>query len=173
MSNQEVIYDEKFFENYPQHPHGGRLINKVLTGKAKEEGFAKAKQLPKIMIDLEAVITIEMIATGVLSPNEGFMNEADYYAVLTDGRLADGTIWPVPLSFAPVGQTNASVIANLSVGDDVVLVDEQELPIAILSINDIFNYDKEMRASHLFGTTDRNHPGVDAIYRRMGDTALG
>src|SRR5690606_1782908 len=28
-------------------------------------------------------------------------------------------------------------------------------------------------AKNLFGTNDRNHPGVDAIYRRMGDTALG
>src|SRR5690625_47643 len=134
MSNQEVIYDEKFFENYPQHPHGGRLINKVLTGKAKEEGFAKAKSLPKIMIDLEAVITIEMIATGVLSPNEGFMNEADYKSVLTEGRLKNGVIWPVPLSFAPVGERNEQIIKTLSVGDEVALADETKEPVAILKL---------------------------------------
>src|SRR5690625_2414145 len=122
MSNQEVIYDEKFFENYPQHPHGGRLINKVLTGKAKEEGFAKAKSLPKIMIDLEAVITIEMIATGVLSPNEGFMNQADYESVLKEVRLANGLIWPVPLSFAQNSELNQEIVASLSVNDAVTLV---------------------------------------------------
>jgi len=173
MSNQEVIYDEKFFENYPQHPHGGRLINKVLTGKAKEEGFAKAKSLPKIMIDLEAVITIEMIATGVLSPNEGFMNQADYESVLKEGRLANGLIWPVPLSFAPTGERNQEIVASLSVNDEVTLVDENMEPIALLTIEDIFEYNKTERANHLFGTNDRNHPGVDAIYRRMGDMALG
>src|SRR5699024_10028691 len=129
--------------------------------------------LPMIMIDLEAIITIEMIATGVLSPNEGFMNEADYTSVLKDGRLANGLVWPVPLSFAPIGDRNKQIVASLSVGDDVALVDDQQEPVAILNIKDIFEYNKKERATHLFGTNDRNHPGVDAIYRRMGDTALG
>src|SRR5699024_157153 len=102
MSSKEIIYDEEFFKKYPQQPHGGKLVNKVLTGKDKEKGVARAKNLPKIMIDLEAIITIEMIATGVLSPNEGFMRQEDYESVLKDGRLANGLIWPVPLSFAPI-----------------------------------------------------------------------
>lgn len=172
MSVKEVIYDEKFFANYPQQPHGGKLVNKVLTGKAREEGFAKAENLPKIMVDLEAVITIEMIATGVLSPNDGFMNQVDYESVLKEGRLANGLIWPVPLSFAPIGERNKEVVKSLSIGDEVVLVNEKTEPIALLKIEDIFEYNKKERAEHLFGTNDRNHPGVDAIYRRMGDTAL-
>lgn len=161
------------FDHLPQQPHGGKLINRVAKGKALTEALQRATTLPKIMVDLEAVITIEMIATGVLSPNDGFMNETDYKSVLENGRLANGVVWPVPLSFAPVGKTNKAVIETLAVGDEVVLIDEKETPIAILAINDIFAYDKEMRASHLFGTTDRHHPGVDAIFRRMGDTALG
>ncbi|MBI6631009.1 hypothetical protein JAO82_14130, partial [Pontibaca sp. S1109L] len=132
-----------------------------------------AKTLPAIRVDLEAVITIEMIATGVLSPNTGFMKQADYNSVLTDGRLADGTIWPVPLSFAPVGNRNSEVIKGLSVGDEVALTDYQNEPVAILSIEDLFEYDKRGRAQQLFGTTDRSHPGVDSIYRRMGDISLG
>lgn len=169
----QQVKREMDFETLPQQPHGGRLVNRVATGEALERALEKAKTLPKIMVDLEAVITIEMIATGVLSPNDGFMNEADYESVLKEGRLADGTVWPVPLSFAPIGSVNNGVIASLSIGDEVVLVNEKETPIAILEITDIFDYDKEMRAKHLFGTTDRNHPGVDSIYRRMGDTALG
>jgi len=169
----QQVKREMDFETLPQQPHGGKLVNRVATGEALERALEKAKTLPKIMVDLEAVITIEMIATGVLSPNDGFMNEADYESVLKEGRLADGTVWPVPLSFAPIGSVNNGVIASLSIGDEVVLVNEKETPIAILEITDIFDYDKEMRAKHLFGTTDRNHPGVDSIYRRMGDTALG
>lgn len=169
----QQVQTELDFEHLPQQPHGGKLVNRVATGEELERELERAKSLPKIMIDLEAVITIEMIATGVLSPNEGFMNEADYESVLKEGRLTDGTVWPVPLSFAPIGSVNKTVISCLSVGDDVALVDESERPIAILEITDIFEYDKEMRAKHLFGTTDRNHPGVDSIYRRMGDTALG
>lgn len=166
-------FDRDEFAAYPQQPHGGRLVNRVLTGAEREEALARAPHLPTIMIDLEAVITIEMIATGVLSPNEGFMNEADYKSVLERGRLANGLIWPVPLSFAPAGQRNSQVVRSLKVGHEVTLADEGGQPVALLKIEDIFPYDKEQRAAALFGTTDRSHPGVDAIYRRMGDIALG
>lgn len=164
---------ENRFAHYPQQPHGGKLVDKVLSGEKREEALNKAKQLPAIIVDLEAIITLEMIATGVLSPNEGFMNEADYKSVLEKGRLSNGTVWPVPLSFAPSGSRNNDIIKSLSIGDEVALSDENNEPVAILHIEDIFDYDKEYRASHLFGTTDRNHPGVDSIFRRMGNVALG
>ncbi|HAM80605.1 MAG TPA: sulfate adenylyltransferase [Ornithinibacillus sp.] len=167
-----MMLTEEKFASYPQQPHGGKLVNRVLTGKEREEAMERAKQLPMIMVDLEAVITLEMIATGVLSPNEGFMNEKDYKSVLTEGRLSNGVVWPVPLSFAPIGDRNKQIIQGLSVGDEVALADETREPVAILKLEDIFYYDREFRAQHVFGTTDRDHPGVDAIYRRMGDTAL-
>jgi sulfate adenylyltransferase len=173
MEKESIVLDEEKLASYPQQPHGGKLVNRVLTGTERDAAMERAKQLPMIMIDLEAVITIEMIATGVLSPNEGFMGEEDYKSVLIDGRLKNGVIWPVPLSFAPVGERNEQIIKTLSVGDEVALADESKEPVAILRLDDIFYYDRDFRASHLFGTTDRNHPGVDAVYRRMGDTALG
>lgn len=173
MSQEIMMQDEMKFENYPQQPHGGKLVDKVLTGQEREDALTRAKSLPTIMVDMEAVITLEMIGTGVLSPNEGFMDEENYKSVLTEGRLKNGVIWPVPLSFAPIGERNKQIIEDLSVGDEVVLTDETKEPYAILKLNDIFHYDREFRAKHLFGTTDRSHPGVDSIYRRMGDTALG
>lgn len=161
------------FDAYPQTPHGGTLVNQVVSEQMREGETLRARSLPSIRVDLEAVITIEMIATGVLSPNKGFMGQADYLAVLEKGRLADGTVWPVPLSFAPIGNVNKEIIAGLSVGDEVALTDSNNDPVAILALEDIFDYDREHRATHLFGTVDRNHPGVDSIYRRMGETALG
>lgn len=161
------------FDRYPQQPHGGTLVNQVVPEHRVKDEIERARSLPSIRVDLEAVITIEMIATGVLSPNKGFMNEADYNAVLKDGRLSNGVIWPVPLSFAPIGDRNRETIKGLSVGSEVALTNSQNEPVAILSIEDIFAYDKEKRAQQLFGTTDRNHPGVDSIYRRMGDVSLG
>lgn len=154
-------------------PHGGELINCMVPGNMRAEEMEKARRLPKIMIDLEAVITIEMIGTGVLSPNSGFMNEEDYKSVLEHGRLANGIAWPVPLSFAPTGTTNEQVIRTLSIGDEVALVDEESEPVAVLTVADKFRYDREFRAKKLFGSTSRSHPGIDAIYRRMGEVALG
>jgi len=167
-----VVVENKYL-NYPQQPHGGKLVDKVVTGTEREEELVRAKQLPTIMVDMEASITLEMIATGVLSPNEGFMNEEDYNSVLSKGRLTSGVIWPAPLSFAPIGNRNKEIVKSLKVGDEITLADEKNEPVAIMTIEDIFQYDKEKRASSLFGTTDRDHPGVDAIYRRMGDVSLG
>lgn len=161
------------FDSYPQTPHGGTLVNQVVAPELRASETERARDLPSIRVDLEAIITIEMIATGVLSPNKGFMNQADYLSVLEKGRLADGTVWPVPLSFAPIGNVNSEIIKGLSVGDEVALTDDNSDPVAILKLEDIFAYDREHRAQNLFGTVDRNHPGVDSIYRRMGETALG
>lgn len=161
------------FANCPQQPHGGVLIDRVIPDAQKAKAIAHARTLPSIRVDLEAVITIEMITTGVLSPNAGFMNEANYNAVLSTGRLSDGTIWPVPLSFAPTGERNSAVIQELSIGDEVALTDYRNEPVAILQIDDLFAYDKKHRAQQLFGTMDRSHPGVDSIFRRMGDISLG
>lgn len=161
------------FANCPQQPHGGVLVDRVMPEAQRAQAIERARTLPSIRVDLEAVITIEMIATGVLSPNTGFMNEENYNSVLNSGRLADGTIWPVPLSFAPIGERNTEVIRSLSIGDEVALTNYNNDPVAILQIEDLFDYDKEQRAQKLFGTTDRSHPGVDSIYRRMGDVSLG
>src|SRR5690625_7985394 len=84
-------------EKYPQQPHGGILVNRVAAGEERERLLEEAASLPKIMIDLEAIITTEMIATGVLSPNEGFMLEEDYKSVLKEGRFSNGLVWLVPL----------------------------------------------------------------------------
>src|SRR5690625_3436363 len=173
MSDITRVIKEGEFADYPQQPHGGKLVDAVLKDKELEDALKRVADLPAIMIDMEAVITVEMIATGVLSPNDGFMDEANYKSVLSKGRLSNGLIWPVPLSFAPTGDRNKLVVDSLSGGGEVALIDEGKNPIAILTLNDIFSYNIEERAEKLIGTTDREHPGVDSIYRRMGDTALG
>src|SRR5699024_4058763 len=124
------VFDETKVENYPQQPHGGELVNLILKGEKLDEAQERAKHLPMIMVDLEAVITLEIIATGVLSPNKGFMNEKDYKSVLTEGRLSNGVAWPVPLSFAPIGDRNEEVIKSLSVGDEVALADDTKEAVA-------------------------------------------
>src|SRR5690625_7278454 len=96
-----------------------------------------------------------MIATGVLSPNEGLMVEEDYLSTLETGRLRDGTVWPIPLSFAPTGQRNREVVESLSSGDDVVLIDADHRPVAILHNADVFAYDCVNRSQHVFDTTNR------------------
>src|SRR5690625_7161795 len=112
----DTVLEADRFTAYPQRPHGGQLVDRVLTGQRLEEERERARSLPAIMVDLEAIITLEMIATGVLSPNEGFMNEADYRSVLDNGRLANGGVWAVPLRFAPAAHRNREVRRGVSSG---------------------------------------------------------
>lgn len=153
-------------------PHGGKLVNRMLEGEAKDQALAKAKRLPVIRIDREIVVALEMIATGVLSPNEGFMGQEDYESVLYKGRLANGLPWTLPPTFAPIGGENAKVTEGLKPGEKVALVDAEGDTVAILNLTEKFKYDKDERARCLFGATDRSHPGVDNVYRNMGDVCL-
>src|SRR5690625_4010716 len=156
------------FQNYAQQPHGGSLVNQMVSPERLEEENARARTMPMIMIDLEAIITIEMIGTGVLSPHKGFMNEDDYHSVLEKGRLTNGVVWPVPLSFAPTGERNSAVIKSLSIGDEVALVDENSDPVAILTIEDMFSYDRAHRAKNLFGTNDRSRSTITLFWKKGG-----
>src|SRR5699024_10180587 len=148
MVQTGVSTDHLDFSKYPQEPHGVKLVNQVLTGKEREDALKRAENHPTIMVDLEAVSTVEMIATGVLSSDDRFMWEEDYNSVLDKRLLANGSVWPIPLSFAPIGNTNEEIISKLSVGDEVILADEKKQPIAIQKLDDIFEYDKDKRASH-------------------------
>jgi sulfate adenylyltransferase len=154
-----------------------KLVNTVLEGPAKEVALEEAKECLSrnqntIMMDEEAWITVEMIATGALSPCAGFMNREDYGSVLHTGRMADGTPWPTPLSFAMAGERNQNVLKSLKKGDVVTLLDRTKTPVARILTEEVFEYDREERAQCVFGTTDKRHPGVRSIYERMGDRSI-
>ncbi len=154
-----------------------KLVNTVLEGPSREVALEEAQEnlsrnQNTIMIDEEAWITVEMIATGALSPCTGFMNHEDYSNVLHIGRLANGTPWPTPLSFAMAGDRNQTVLKNLKNGDIVTLIDRNKHPVARILTEEVFEYDREERAQCVFGTTDKRHPGVRSIYERMGDRSL-
>jgi len=154
-----------------------KLTNTILEGKAKETaleeaGESLARNVNTIMIDDEAWITVEMIATGALSPCTGFMNADDYASVLHDGRLADGMPWPTPLSFAVAGERNQNVLKGLQKGDVATLISRERQPVARITTDEVFEYDREERAQCVFGTTDKRHPGVRSIYERMGGRSL-
>jgi len=145
--------------NYPIPPHGGKLVNKVLSGKDREDSLKKITKLQKIPLTPMALSDLELIATGGYSPLEGFMNRENYQRVLREMRLADGTVWSLPITL-PVSPQLAS---SLLVGEEVALVDCGNKPVGLLKISDIYPYDPEEEAKMVYLTTDLNHPGVKRI----------
>ncbi|MGH9798271.1 MAG: sulfate adenylyltransferase, partial [Candidatus Polarisedimenticolia bacterium] len=153
-------------------PVGGRLVDRVLTGAARDAAKTLAGRLPKLTLTLDQVVTLEMIATGVLSPFEGYPGSADYRSILDRGRLADGTPWTLPPTLAPGDDESRRVVDRVREGEAIALVDPAGTPVALLHVQEKYGFDRTERAQKLFGTTERRHPGVDAIFRRLGEVSL-
>ncbi len=156
-----------------QTPLGGALVDRLLAGEAGDAARERAAGLPTIMIDHEAEIALEMIATGVFSPLTGSLTFEENESVLTVGRLPDETPWPLPLSFAPAGRLNARVLRGLQEGDEVALIDRHGDVVALHGVTQLYHLDRAARARGVFGTDDpTKHPGVAALFRRQGERAL-
>ncbi len=142
-------------------PHGGRLINRILTGKKREILLSEASELPSINISFERVIDVMDIAHGVFSPLEGFLLQDDYINVLYDMRLTNDLPWTIPI----VLDVDPEEISGLKEGDDIILRYNEE-PIAIMKIEEIYGWDKKEYARQVYKTTDPDHPGVSKTYNR-------
>ena len=134
-------------------PHGGHLVNRVATAAQHED---QVVDLPTIMLDANTQMEVEQIAIGAYSPLDGFMGEQDFHSVLTEMRLSDGTIWPLPITL-PVAQTTA---AELSIGQSVGLTNNRGDIVALLELDEKYSFDRQYAAKHLFGTDSADHPGV-------------
>jgi len=75
-------------------PHGGGLVDRVVSTEEAAGLRREAAGLPRIVLDAREQADLELIATGAASPLVGFLGAADYRSVLERLRLADGTVWP-------------------------------------------------------------------------------
>ena len=132
-------------------PHGGTLIDR--TGERPDDLDA----LEVVTLTSRELSDLDMIASGALSPLEGFMGREDYEAVLDTMRLANGLRGPCRSCLA---------VDAAPEGDRAVLADESGKPFAVLEVEEAFEYDKQREAQQAFGTTDDAHPGVARLYEQ-------
>jgi sulfate adenylyltransferase len=130
-------------------PHGGYLVDR--TGERPDN----VESLEHIPLTSRELSDLDMLASGALSPLEGFMGRDDYERVLEDMRLAKGLPWALPVCLA---------VDHEPQGDEVTLTDEAGTPYATLEVDEVFEYDKEREARNAFRTTDDAHPGVARLY---------
>ncbi|MDI3548498.1 MAG: sulfate adenylyltransferase [Halanaerobiales bacterium] len=149
-------------------PHGGKLINRIVLDSKRDELLVKAVKMPKLVLSKRDLTEAENIATGLYSPLTGFMNEEDYNSVLEEMRLADGTVWTIPVVLG-VSRQEAE---QLVIGTDVALTGKSGRIYAILHLEDKFQPDKKREAELVYKTRDETHPGVANLYRR-GEVLLG
>ena len=130
-------------------PYGGELVNLVDESEALAD---KARRLPSLHISDRAMFDLELLATGGFSPLDRFMSKADLEAVIGDRRLADGTLWPMPITL-PVDDAP-------SLDSEVALRDERNNLLGVMRVEDAYEWDRDAMAAGVFGTRDEAHPLV-------------
>ena len=149
-------------------PHGGRLINREVTGQEATALAERARAFPALRLSSRTISDLELIAVGGFSPLEGFMTREQYRATVRDMHLPDGLPWSLPVTLA----ASREEVASLKDGQQVALADESGEPLAVLDLEERFDYDKEAEAEAVYRTTEEAHPGVAALYAQ-GDVLLG
>ena len=148
-------------------PHGGKLVNRVLEGAAKDAWCSRAPSLPRVTLNARQLADVELIAVGAFSPLEGFMSSRDYASVRDSERLANGIPWTIPVTLAVTPATANS----LKSAEAVALADSEDRVVAILELEEIFAYDPDKEAEAVLKTTSEVHPGV-VYLRSVGDYCI-
>lgn len=148
-------------------PHGGTLVERQLKDEELNAERQRARNLLQVPLSPINISDVEMIGVGAYSPLSGFMGRTDYRRVVKEMRLANGLVWPMPITL-PIDDDLAD---KIEAGQEIALV-QQDRILAIMKVSEKFRYDKEQEARQVYQTTETKHPGVARLYQQ-GNTLLG
>ncbi len=145
--------------------YGGDLVNLVASEEERPSLMEAANQYPMFQISDRNLCDLELLATGGFSPLDRFMGQADYQRVLTEMRLSDGTLFPIPLTLT----INKEDLPTR--GEWITLCDSRNYRIAIMRLEEVFRWDPIREARLVLGTVDPRHPLVSEM-ERWGDLCI-
>ncbi len=142
-------------------PHGGGALEpRLIPAAERAEEIKRAATLKAVPMTSRETSDLVMLAMGAYTPLHGFMGHDDWRGACLDMRLGDGVFWPIPITLS-CGQELAD---GIRIGDDVALVDADSGEImAIMEVAEKYTIDTNLECSHVFRTTDREHPGVAKV----------
>jgi len=129
----------------------------------------EAADLPSWDLTPRQICDLELLMNGAFNPLKGFLTQKDYDSVVENMRLADGSLWPMPITL-DVSQKFAD---SIETGQDIALRDQEGVILAVLSISDSWTPDKSLEAEKVFGADDSAHPAVNYLHNTAGPVYLG
>jgi len=135
-------------------PYGGTLVDLVVSGDEREHLIRKANALPSVQLSPRSLCDLELLAIGAFSPLNKFMGRTDYLRTLEEMRLADGTLFPIPITLP------MTLPDGVRIGHDIALRSPQNELMAIMRVDESFTWDRAMESLRVYGTTDPRHPLV-------------
>jgi sulfate adenylyltransferase len=150
-------------------PNHAPIQELYVSSTAAEKLKVEAGNMPSWDLTARQVCDLELLMNGGFSPLKGFMGQADYEGVVENMRLADGSLFPIPITL-DVSEAFAEKVAP---GQDVALRDQEGVILAILSISDKWVPNKANEAEKVFGADDLAHPAVNYLHNVAGKVYLG
>ena len=151
------------------YPHGGELKDLYLNDEESKAEKIRAREYRQWNLTHRQLCDIELLLNGAFSPLDGFLGQADYDRVVDEMRLADDTLWPIPITL----DVNETFSAKVSVGESIALNDPEGILVAVLEISDIWQPNKVKEAESVFGSNDPAHPAVAYLHHTAGNVYLG
>jgi len=140
-------------------PYGGLLVNLLASPKDQQTLKERANTLPSLQLSARTVCDLELLACGAFSPLDRFMGEADHQRVLDEMRLANGAIFPLPVTL-PIDNNFPGKL-----GQDIALRNAKNELLAVMTIEEIYDWNLAEVAQKAFGTTSTRHPMVAEMHR--------
>ena len=150
-------------------PHGGDLVNLILPEDQLQKAQEASVDWPSWDLTPRQMCDLELMLCGAFSPLDGFMNRADYDSVCDNLRLADGTLWPLPVTL----DVTVEMAEGLEPGSMLALRDPEGVMLAAIEIEDKWTLDREAEAEKVYGTTDSKHPAVAYLLDQSNEVLLG
>ena len=150
-------------------PHGGELVDLILPAAELPAAREASVDWPSWDLTPRQMCDLELLMCGAFSPLTGFMGRADYEAVCDGMRLADGTLWPLPVTL----DVTEEVAAGLEPGSKLALRDPEGVMLAAVEVAETWALDRASEAERVYGTQDRKHPAVAHLHERSNGVLVG
>jgi sulfate adenylyltransferase len=151
-------------------PHGGELIDLVAQPHRIAELKSQSKEWPSWDLTGRQLCDLELLLTGGFSPLRGFMTRADYEGVCHNMRLADGTLWPMPITLDVTEEFAKKLTPGTS---KVALRDPEGVMLAVLNVEEVWQPDRKAEAQAVFASTSAAHPGADYTINKANPWYVG
>ena len=150
-------------------PHGGKLVELLAGSERAEELQEESREWRSWDLTPRQLCDLELLLTGGFSPLRGFLNRADYESVCQSMRLADGTLWPIPIML----DVTEELARSLRPGGRLALRDPEGVMLAALQVEDVWQPDRTAEAQSVYGTVSSEHPGADHVLNRTNPWYVG
>jgi sulfate adenylyltransferase len=144
--------------------HGGTLIDLYVSADRVSELKAASRDWPSWDLTPRQQCDLELLANGGFSPLTGFMGRVDYESVCESMRLADGTLWSIPVTLDVPEEFVAA--HGVGAGTTMALRDGEGVMLAAVNVSEVWQPDRQAEVEAVYGTGDVTHPGVAHVLSR-------